>query len=67
MVISGHTQHCTNALMPDRAGGQVLVVQDHPRHGLRALTLKLDQRSGRVLAKSARVLPAWADARAGSS
>ncbi len=29
------------------------------------LTLKLDRRSGRVLAKAARVLPAWADAGVG--
>ena len=66
VVISGHTHNFTNALMPDRAGRQVLVVQDYS-YGMAfgALTLKLDQRSGRVLAKSARVLPAWADAGAG--
>lgn len=66
VVISGHTHNFTNALMPDRAGRQILVVQDYS-YGMAfgALTLKLDRRSGRVLAKSARVLPAWADAGAG--
>ena len=44
----------------------VLVVQDFS-YGMAfgELTLKLDRRSGRVLAKSARVLPAWADAGVG--
>jgi 5'-nucleotidase len=62
-VISGHTHNYTNALWPDRAGHPVLVVQDFS-YGMAygELTLKLDAKSGRVLAKSARVLPAWADA-----
>jgi 5'-nucleotidase len=66
VVISGHTHNFTNALWPDHAGHPVLVVQDFS-YGMAygELTLKLDPRSGRVLAKSARVLPAWADAGAG--
>jgi 5'-nucleotidase len=66
VVISGHTHNFTNALWPDRAGRPVLVVQDFS-YGMAfgELTLKLDRRSGRVLAKAARVLPAWADAGAG--
>ncbi|HEY6453752.1 MAG TPA: bifunctional metallophosphatase/5'-nucleotidase [Steroidobacteraceae bacterium] len=66
VVISGHTHNFTNALWPDRAGKPVLVVQDFS-YGMAfgELTLKLDRRSGRVLAKAARVWPAWADAGAG--
>jgi 5'-nucleotidase len=66
VVISGHTHNFTNALWPDRAGKPVLVVQDYS-YGVAfgELTLKLDRHSGRVLAKAARVLPAWADAGAG--
>jgi 5'-nucleotidase len=66
VVISGHTHNFTNALMSDRAGRPVLVVQDYS-YGMAfgELTLKLDRHSGRVLAKSARVLPAWADAGVG--
>jgi 5'-nucleotidase len=66
VVISGHTHNFTNALWPDRAGKPVLVVQDYS-YGVAfgELTLKLDPQSGTVLAKSARVLPAWADAGAG--
>jgi 5'-nucleotidase len=66
VVISGHTHNFTNALWPDRAGKPVLVVQDFS-YGMAfgELTLKLDRRSGRVLAKAARVLPAWADAGVG--
>ncbi len=65
-VISGHTHNFTNALWPDRAGQPVLVVQDFS-YGMAfgELTLKLDPQEGRVLAKSAQVLPAWADAGAG--
>jgi 5'-nucleotidase len=63
VVISGHTHNFTNALWPDRAGNPVLVVQDFS-YGMAYgdITLRLDPRSGRVLAKSAQVLPAWADA-----
>jgi 5'-nucleotidase len=66
VVISGHTHNFTNALWPDHAGHPVLVVQDFS-YGMAFgdLTLKLDPHNGRVLAKSARVLPAWADAGAG--
>jgi 5'-nucleotidase len=66
VVISGHTHNFTNALWPDRAGKPVLVVQDFS-YGMAygELTLKLDRHSGRVLAKAARVLPAWADAGVG--
>ncbi len=66
VVISGHTHNFTNALWPDHEGHPVLVVQDF-YYGMAygELTLKLDAGSGRVLAKSARVLPAWADAGAG--
>jgi 5'-nucleotidase len=66
VVISGHTHNFTNALWPDRAGKPVLVVQDYS-YGVAfgELTLRLDAQRGTVLAKSARVLPAWADAGAG--
>jgi 5'-nucleotidase len=66
VVISGHTHNFTNALWPDHAGKPVLIVQDYS-YGVAfgELTLKLDRGSGRVIAKSARVLAAWADAGAG--
>jgi 5'-nucleotidase len=66
VVISGHTHNYTNALWPDHAGRPVLVVQDFS-YGMAygELTLQLDRPSGRVLAKSARVWPAWADAGVG--
>lgn len=66
VVISGHTHNFTNALWPDRAGKPVLVVQDFS-YGMAfgELTLQLDRHGGRVLAKAARVLPAWADAGVG--
>jgi 5'-nucleotidase len=66
VVISGHTHNFTNALMSDRAGHPVLVVQDYSYGtAFGVLILKLDRHSGQVLAKSARVLPAWADAGTG--
>jgi 5'-nucleotidase len=63
VVISGHTHNYTNALWPDRTGKPVLVVQDYS-YGVAygELTLQLDPHRGTVIAKSARVLPAWADA-----
>ncbi len=65
-VISGHTHNFTNALWPDRAGRPVLVVQDYSYgEAFGELTLKIARASGRVIAKSGRVLPAWADAGAG--
>jgi len=66
VVISGHTHNFTNALWPDRTGKPVLVVQDYS-YGMAFgdLTLQLDPHSGTVIGKSARVLPAWADAGAG--
>jgi 5'-nucleotidase len=66
VVISGHTHNFTNALWPDRTGKPVLVVQDYS-YGMAfgELTLQLDPHSGAVIGKSARVLPAWADAGAG--
>ena len=66
VVISGHTHNFTNALWPDRTGKPVLVVQDYS-YGMAFgdLTLQLDPQSGTVIGKSARVLPAWADAGAG--
>jgi 5'-nucleotidase len=65
-VISGHTHNFTNALWPDRAGKPVLVVQDYS-YGIAygELTLRIDPRTGRVVGKSAQVLPAWADAGTG--
>ncbi|MEJ0006496.1 MAG: bifunctional metallophosphatase/5'-nucleotidase [Steroidobacteraceae bacterium] len=66
VVISGHTHNFTNALWPDRAGRPVLVVQNFS-YGMAfgEMSLKLDPHSGRVIAKSARVVPAWADAGVG--
>ncbi|HTV79809.1 MAG TPA: bifunctional metallophosphatase/5'-nucleotidase [Steroidobacteraceae bacterium] len=66
VVVSGHTHNFTNALWPDRSGKPVLVVQAYS-YGLAFgdLTLTLDPRGGGVLAKSAVIEPAWADAAEG--
>ena len=62
VVISGHTHNFTNTLLPNRAGRPVLVTQAYSMGLAYAeIELGLDAR-GRVRAKSARVLPAWADA-----
>ncbi len=63
VVISGHTHTFTNTLLPDSAGKPVLVTQAYS-FGIAYADIDLDieRRTGRVLAKSARIVPTWSDA-----
>lgn len=62
LVVSGHTHNFTNALWPDRAGRPVLVTQAYSYgFAFGDIDLALDAASGEVLAKSARILPAYGD------
>jgi 5'-nucleotidase len=68
VVISGHTHHYTDALLPDRAGRAVLVTQAYAFGVAYAdITLQIDTRTHEVTAKSARIIPTWADAGPGLS
>jgi len=63
LVISGHTHHYTNALLPERDGGVALVTQAYAFGVAYAdIDLRIDRQTDRVLAKSARIVPTWADA-----
>jgi 5'-nucleotidase len=63
VVISGHTHHYTNALLPNRAGQPVLVTQAYAFGVAYAdIELKIDAATQQVVAKSARVVATWADA-----
>jgi 5'-nucleotidase len=63
VVISGHTHSFTNALLPNASGDTVLVTQAYS-YGLAYADIDLDieVRSGRVLRKSAIIVPTWSDA-----
>src|SRR5215469_52678 len=63
LVISGHTHHFTNTLLPDRAGMPVLVTQAYSYGVAYAdIDLWVDPHSRDVVAKSARIVPTWNDA-----
>jgi 5'-nucleotidase len=63
VVISAHTHHFTDTLLPDRAGKPVLVTQAYSYGVAYAdIDLWVDPRTGDVVAKSARVVPTWDDA-----
>ncbi|HUK00922.1 MAG TPA: bifunctional metallophosphatase/5'-nucleotidase [Steroidobacteraceae bacterium] len=62
VVISGHTHHFTNALLPARGGAPVLVTQAYAYGVAYAdIHLSLDPRSHEVIGKSAQIIPTWAD------
>ena len=63
VVVSGHTHSFTNALLPNALGQPVLVTQAYS-YGLAYddIDLDIEMRSGRVLRKSALVVPTWSDA-----
>lgn len=63
LVISGHTHHFTNTLLPDRTGRPVLVTQAYS-YGIAfaEINLLIDPRTRDVVAKSARIVPTWDDA-----
>jgi 5'-nucleotidase len=61
VVISGHAHAFTNALMKNAHGQAILVTQAGSAGSAYAdIRLRLDAR-GEVVAKSARILPTWAD------
>ncbi len=63
LVISGHTHHYTDTLLPDRAGRPVVVTQAYS-YGIAYADIDLwvDAATRDVIATSARILPAWDDA-----
>ena len=62
VVISGHTHRFTNTLLPARDGTPILVTQAYS-YGIAfsKIDLQIDRRSHKVIAKSARIMPVWAD------
>ena len=66
VVVSGHTHNYTNALLPSRDGTPVLVTQAYS-YGVAfaQIDLQIDPVSRDVVAKSARIVPVWADAAPG--
>ena len=63
VVISGHTHNYTNALLPGRGAAPVLVTQAYA-YGVAVaqIDLRIDPATRDVVAKSARIVPTWADA-----
>ncbi len=62
VVVSGHTHNFTNALLPSRAAAPVLVTQAYSYGiALAQIDLRIDPSTLDVVAKSARILPVWAD------
>jgi 5'-nucleotidase len=62
VVVSGHTHHFTNTLLPSRGGTPVLVTQAYS-YGVAfdRIELQVDPLTRDVVAKSARIVPTWAD------
>lgn len=63
VVISGHTHHYTDTLLPNRAGKPVLVTQAYA-YGMAYADIDLwvDPTTRDIVAKSARIVPTWNDA-----
>ncbi len=63
VVVSGHTHNFSNALLPSRGAVPVLVTQAYSYGvALAQIDLRIDAATSEVVAKSARILPVWADA-----
>jgi 5'-nucleotidase len=62
VVVSGHTHRFTNTLLPARDGTPILVTQAYS-YGIAfsQIDLQIDRRTRDVIAKSARIVPVWAD------
>ena len=62
VVISGHTHNYTNTLLPSRGGAPVLVTQAYA-YGVAVaqIDLRVNPVTRDVVAKSARIVPTWAD------
>ena len=63
VVVSGHTHNFTNALLPGRGAAPILVTQAYSYGvALAQIDLRIDAATGKVVAKSAVIVPTWADA-----
>jgi 5'-nucleotidase len=63
VVVSGHTHNFTNALLPGRGAAPVLVTQAYSYGvALAQIDLRVDPATREVVAKSAVIVPTWADA-----
>jgi len=67
VVVSGHTHEFTNTLLPARDGTPILVTEAYS-YGIAfaQIDLQVDRRTRDVIAKSARIVPVWADAPPGT-
>jgi 5'-nucleotidase len=66
VVISGHTHNYSNVLLPSRDGSMVLVTQAYAYGvALAQIDLRIDPTTRDVVAKSARIVPVWADSAPG--
>ncbi|HWW22166.1 MAG TPA: bifunctional metallophosphatase/5'-nucleotidase [Steroidobacteraceae bacterium] len=62
VVVSGHTHNLTNTLLPSRSGSPVLVTQAYSYgEAFEQIELQVDPATRDVVAKSARIVPTWAD------
>jgi 5'-nucleotidase len=62
VVVSGHTHNFTNALLPGRGAAPVLVTQAYAYGvALAQIDLRIDPATRAVVAKSAVIVPTWAD------
>lgn len=63
VVVSGHTHNFTNALLPGRGAVPLLVTQAYSYGvALAQIDLRIDPATRKVVAKSAVIVPTWADA-----
>jgi 5'-nucleotidase len=63
VVVSGHTHNFTNALLPGRGAAPILVTQAYSYGmALAQIDLRVDPATRAVVAKSALIIPTWADA-----
>jgi 5'-nucleotidase len=62
VVVAGHTHEFTNALIPNAHGKQLLVVQARSAGvAFDDIDLVLDEKTGDVVEKTARIVPTWGD------
>jgi 5'-nucleotidase len=63
VVVSGHTHNYSNTLLPGGGGAPVLVTQAYAYGvALAQIDLRIEPMTRDVVAKSARIVPVWADA-----
>lgn len=68
VVVSGHSHHFTNALVPNSNGKPILVSEGFSAgRAFHDIALRIDRASGDVVEKSARIVTAFADAGPGLS